>query len=165
MDSRENIRDMKTMTVKNSIREIKETLNEYVLEYIIYIDSGYDPYKALILLSQRNDGKILSGELRAALNRMQNGASFQKAVMSISDSFYETGLDSFLRIVTRGYIRGGEGTTANLRILIEKILHEEVAEKKEKAERASTKLSFPITLIFIAIIIISVYPAIRQFKF
>jgi type II secretory pathway component PulF len=155
---------MKKINDKKSINEIRSSLNEYVLEYIIYIDSGYDSYKALMFLSQRNDGKLLSEELNRALNRMSNGVSFRNAVMSVSDRFYDADLDSFLRIITRGYIRGEESTAGNLRILIEKILHDEVSIKKEKADRASTKLTFPITLIFLAIIVISIYPAIRQFK-
>jgi pilus assembly protein TadC len=155
---------MKKMNVRKSISGIRSVLSEYILEYIIYIDSGYDSYKALMLLSQRNDGKLLSEELNRALNRMHNGVSFQNAVMSVSDRFYDPDLDSFLRIITRGFVRGEEGTAGNLRILIEKILHDEVSEKKERADKASTKLTFPITLIFLAIIVISIYPAIRQFK-
>ena len=146
------------------IEEIRSSLCEYILEYIIYIDSGHDAYKAFLILSQRNDGKLLTNEFFTAGEKILNGCSFQKTIMSLSDKYYQNYLDSFLRIVIRSYLRGSEGAQENLRILIERMLHEEISAIKEKAEKINTKLSFPITIIFIAIILISVYPALTQFK-
>ncbi|GEM_PF-6322137 len=146
------------------IDEITATLGEYVLEYIIYLDSGYDSYRSLKLLSMKEDTRTITRELKEAVNRIQNGVSFSKALSGISDRIYETNLDTFLRTVSRGFIRGEAGMQADLRILVERILYEEIAAKKIKAEKASTKLSLPITIIFIAIILISVYPALAQFK-
>ena len=155
------------MSVKNEkayIREIKSGLSECILEYIIYIDSGYDSHRSLLMLSKRIGKGTLTKEFQRAINMIQNGVSFHKAIMSISEKCYMANLDSFIRIISRGYIRGEEGTIGNLRILIERILHEEISDVKERAEQASTKLSLPIMIVFIAIVIISVYPALMQFK-
>jgi pilus assembly protein TadC len=146
------------------IDEVGTSLGEYVLEYIIYLDSGYDSYRSLKLLSMKEDSRVITRELKEAVNRIQNGVSFSKALSGISDRIYEANLDTFLRIISRGYIRGESGMQADLRILIERILYEEITAKKVKAEKASTKLSLPITIIFIAIVLISVYPALAQFR-
>ena len=152
------------MKRSKTIDEIAATLGEYVLEYIIYLDSGYDSYRSLKLLSMKDDARTITRELKEAVNRIQNGVSFSKAISGISDRIYEADLDTFLRIISRGFNRGEAGMQADLRTLIERILHEEITAKKVKAEKASTKLSLPITIIFIAIILISVYPAIVQFR-
>lgn len=103
------------------IKEIRSSLSEYVLEYIIYIDSGYDAYKAFIMLSQRCDQKILTNELNIVSKKILNGGPFQKTIMSVSDRYFESNLDSFLRIIARSYFRGSEGSIGNLRILIERL--------------------------------------------
>ena len=147
---------------KKTAQDIRESLGQYILEYIIYIESGHDAYKALIMLTGRNDDTYVGRVLNEAVNMIRNGMPVSRSLSFVCQRFYDANLDSFLRIIMRGYTSGEEQMRNSLKLLAGKILHDEVAHVRERAERASTKLSFPVALIFIAIVLIAMYPALVQ---
>ncbi len=147
---------------KRITNELYASLGQYILEYIVYIESGHDAYKALMMIAKTDDDTYVGIVINEAVNMIHNGSSVSRALSHVCGRYYDVNVDSFLRIIMRGFASGEEQMRNSLQQLAGKVMHDEVTHVREQAEKASTKLSFPVALIFIAIVLIAMYPALAQ---
>ncbi len=102
-------------------------------------------------------------ELTDAVTKIKNGDSFNGVMEDFSKRCGVQEVSVFTTTVLLNYKRGGNQLALSLRELSRDLWEKRKAISRKRGEEASSKLIFPMVLIFIAVLIIVAYPALRIF--
>ncbi|WP_339228219.1 type II secretion system F family protein [Oceanobacillus sp. FSL K6-2867] len=147
---------------KERKEKILTELPEVVNKIILLVNAGETVQQALIrCVTQTNDpNSPLIKELTETVNKMVSNEPFHQVLNDLSKKCGVQEISIFTTTVLLNYRKGGNDLILALRELSHELWEKRKAISKTKGEEASSKLVFPLILIFVAVMIIVGYPAL-----
>ncbi|MNB77634.1 Bacterial type II secretion system protein F domain protein [compost metagenome] len=148
---------------QNIVLELPELLNSIVL----LVGAGETVQRAIIrcVESRRGDySHPLYKELFTMITEWESGYSFQQAFEQFSKRCAVQEASLFTTTVLLNYRRGGADFVLSLRDLSRMLWEKRKALSRTRGEQASSKLVFPMVLIFLIVIVLVGTPAIMMLK-
>ncbi|MNS53117.1 Bacterial type II secretion system protein F domain protein [compost metagenome] len=140
------------------IMELPELLNKIIL----LVGAGETVQKAIRHCLERKrdqDNHPLYRELLQMLREMDSGYSFQQALESFSKRCGIQEVAAFTTAVLLNFRRGGSDFALALRDLSHSLWEKRKAVSRTRGEQASSKLVFPMLLLFLIIVVLVGTPA------
>ncbi|GGH77607.1 type II secretion system F family protein [Pullulanibacillus pueri] len=140
------------------VTELPEVVNKIVL----LINAGETVQQALIrcvATKQAEDGPLYK-DLREAVNKLTSNEPFHSVMNELSKNCGIQEVSIFTTTILLNYRKGGHDLVLALRELSHELWEKRKSISKTKGEEASSKLVFPLVLIFVAVMIIVGYPAL-----
>jgi tight adherence protein C len=143
------------------IMELPEFLNRITL----LVNAGETVQKAIIRCAeQKKDSRHpLYSELTQVASEIKNNISFSQSMEEFSKRCGMQEVSIFVTTVLMNYRRGGEEFVLSLRELSRNLWEKRKAMSKTLGEEASSKLVFPLMLVFLVVMVIVAAPAFMQF--
>lgn len=147
-------------------KERKDTilleLPEVVNKMILLINAGETVQRALLrcVTTTKDPNSPLIMELTDAVNKMVSNQPFHQVLNDLSKKCGIQEISLFTTTILLNYRKGGNDLIIALRELSHVLWEKRKAISRTKGEEASSKLVFPLVLIFITVMIIVGYPAI-----
>lgn len=140
-------------------------LPEFASKIALLVNAGETCQKALIrcTMMKQDDENPLYQELLETVTKLQNGESFSQVMEEFSKRCGVQEVSAFTTVILLNYRRGGDQLSLSLRELSQSLWGKRKAISKTRGEEASSKLIFPMVLIFIVILVIVAYPALTIF--
>lgn len=137
-------------------------LPEVVNKIILLVNAGETIQQALIrCVTTTNDpNSPLIKELTETVNRMVSNEPFQQVLNDLSKKCGIQEISIFTTTILLNYRKGGNDLILALRELSHDLWEKRKAISKTKGEEASSKLVFPLILIFVVVMVIVGFPAI-----
>ncbi|MNE78028.1 Bacterial type II secretion system protein F domain protein [compost metagenome] len=138
--------------------ELPELLNKIIL----LVGAGETVQKAIRHCLERKrdqDNHPLYRELLQMLREMDSGYSFQQALESFSKRCGIQEVAAFTTAVLLNFRRGGSDFALALRDLSHSLWEKRKAVSRTRGEQASSKLVFPMLLLFLIIVVLVGTPA------
>lgn len=153
--------DKKTMKRRHDI--IYE-LPEFANKVALLVNAGETIQDAIIrcTLMKGDDSNPLYVELNTAVSKLRNGEAFSHVLEEFNKKCGVQEVSVFTTTVLLNHRRGGGELSLALRELSGDLWEKRKAISKIRGEEASSKLLFPMMLMFIAILIIMAFPALKQ---
>jgi tight adherence protein C len=148
---------------QNILLELPELLNSIVL----LVGAGETVQRAIIrcVESHRGDANHpLYKELRIMTSEWEGGYSFQQAFENFSKRCAVQEVSLFTTTVLLNYRRGGADFMLSLRDLSRMLWDKRKAISRTRGEQASSKLVFPMVVIFLIVIVLVGTPAFMMLK-
>ncbi|HEU5140382.1 MAG TPA: type II secretion system F family protein [Bacillales bacterium] len=138
-------------------------LPELVNKVILLANAGENVQRVLIRCadSKGNTNHPLYLELKVAANRLSNNEPFPLVMNDLSKKCGIQEVSVFTTTILLNYRKGGQDLVLSLRELSRDLWKKRTAITKTKGEQASSKLVFPLVMIFIAVMIIVGWPAMQ----
>lgn len=146
-------------------QDIIMELPEFASKIALLVNAGETVQQAIVRCTMmKADVKHpLYTELTDAVTKIKNGDSFNGVMEDFSKRCGVQEVSVFTTTVLLNYKRGGNQLALSLRELSRDLWEKRKAISRKRGEEASSKLIFPMVLIFIAVLIIVAYPALRIF--
>ncbi|MFC0526017.1 type II secretion system F family protein [Pontibacillus salicampi] len=137
-------------------------LPEVVNKIILLVNAGETVQGALIhvVTNTKDQQSPLNVELRETVNKMTSNEPFHQVMNDLSKKVGIQEVSIFTTTILLNYRKGGQDLILALRELSQDLWEKRKNISKTRGEEASSKLVFPLILIFIAVMIIVGYPAI-----
>lgn len=137
-------------------------LPEVVNKLILLVNAGETVQQGLIkCVTTANDPESpLIEELSEAVNKMVSNEPFHHALNELSRKCGIQEISIFTTTILLNYRKGGNDLIIALREISHDLWEKRKNISKTKGEEASSKLVFPLVLIFVAVMIIVGYPAL-----
>lgn len=155
------INQLSTMEKERKHKILLE-LPEVVNKIILLVNAGETVQQAMIRCVELNTNQEspLYKELRESVNRLTSNEPFPHVMNELSKKCAIQEVAIFTTTVLLNYRKGGQDLILSLRELSHDLWEKRKNISKTKGEEASSKLVFPLILIFVAVMIIVGYPAI-----
>ncbi|MCD5323134.1 MULTISPECIES: type II secretion system F family protein [Pontibacillus] len=142
--------------------QILTELPEVVNKIILLVNAGETVQRALVhcVSSTKDKNSPLYKELRDTVNKLTSNEPFHQVMNDLSKKVGIQEVSIFTTTILLNYRKGGQDLILALRELSQDLWEKRKNISKTKGEEASSKLVFPLILIFIAVMIIVGYPAI-----
>ncbi|WP_342564667.1 type II secretion system F family protein [Paenibacillus sp. FSL R7-0345] len=143
--------------------ELPELLNSIVL----LVGAGETVQRAIVRCVESRKGDYshpLYKELFTMITEWEGGYSFQQAFENFSKRCAVQEVSLFTTTVLLNYRRGGADFVLSLRDLSRMLWDKRKALSRTRGEQASSKLVFPMVLIFLIVIVLVGTPAIMMLK-
>ncbi|MBP2000557.1 tight adherence protein C [Paenibacillus shirakamiensis] len=137
-------------------------LPELLSKIILLVGAGETVQKAIRLCLDRKKGQAehpLYKELFQMSREMDSGYSFQQAIEAFSKRCAIQEVSSFSTAVLLNFKRGGQDFVLCLKDLSYTLWEKRKAVSRTRGEQASSKLVFPMVLLFVIIVILMGAPA------
>jgi tight adherence protein C len=151
--------------LEDKIRERQEDiileLPEFVNKLVLLANAGVNVEKAIvrIVTQQKNaQDSYLYGELKNVVAEINNNGNFSAAMENFNKRCRVQEVSIFSSTLLLNYNRGSELVVA-LRSLSRELWEKRKMVAKIRGEQASTKLVFPMVIIFLVVLVIVGYPA------
>lgn len=154
--------------LKKKIKEKKERVNiefySLLNKFLLLCTAGLNIRECFlkIELDLKNDS-ILKKELKRVNDSINIGCIEINAYREFAKRFNNININKFISIIIQGILKG-INISEHLIRLNDQMNIERQSNIKVLAEKASTKLIIPLVLIFIAIMLLVIYPAISMLK-
>lgn len=138
-------------------------LPEFVNKIILLVNAGETVQQAFIRCVEMKENNLespLYHELTETVNRLTSNEPFPHVLNELSKKCAIQEVAIFTTTVLLNYRKGGQDLILSLRELSHDLWEKRKNISKTKGEEASSKLVFPLILIFVAVMIIVGYPAI-----
>lgn len=148
---------------QSMLLELPELLNSIVL----LVGAGETVQRAIqrCVDSRKGDTKHpLYKELAAMIGEWDNGYSFGQSLENFSKRCAVQEVSLFTTTVLLNYRRGGSDFVLSLRDLSRTLWDKRKAVSRTRGEQASSKLVFPMVVIFLIVIVLVGTPAIMMLK-
>ncbi|OMD47046.1 type II secretion protein F [Paenibacillus borealis] len=148
---------------QNIMLELPELLNSIVL----LVGAGENVQRAIIRCVESRKGDYshpLYKELSIMTGEWESGYSFQQAFENFSKRCAVQEVSLFTTTVLLNYRRGGADFVLSLRDLSRMLWEKRKAISRTRGEQASSKLVFPMVVIFLIVIILVGTPAFMMMK-
>lgn len=149
------------MREQDIVMELPELLNKLVL----LVGAGETVQKALLHCCHRadnNDTHPLYVELRMMVSEWEGGHSFQEAFEQFSRRCAVQEISVFTTTVLLHFKRGGSDFVLALRDLSRVLWEKRKAIARTRGEQASSKLVFPMVVIFLVVLVLIGAPALMM---
>ena len=151
--------------VRNRKRKIIWELPEIMNKMTLLVNAGETVRQAFIRCadaSPQDEPSPLQAELLQAVNRLQNQEPFADVLEQFVRRCGVPEVSMFVTVLLLNYRRGGEELVFTLRELSAAMWEKRKAMARTLGEEASSKLVFPMVLIFLVIMIIVAAPAVMM---
>ncbi|RDW21716.1 type II secretion system F family protein [Oceanobacillus chungangensis] len=147
---------------KERKNQILTELPEVVNKIILLVNAGETVQQALIrcVTTTKDPNSPLIRELNETVNKMVSNEPFHQVLNDLSKKCGIQEISIFTTTILLNYRKGGNDLIIALRELSHTLWEKRKAISKTKGEEASSKLVFPLILIFVAVMIIVGYPAL-----
>lgn len=137
-------------------------LPEVVNKLILLINAGETVQQALLrcVTTATDPNSPLITELTEAVNKMVSNEPFHQVLNDLNKKCGIQEISMFTTTILLNYRKGGNDLILALREISRELWEKRKNISKTKGEEASSKLVFPLVLIFVAVMIIVGYPAI-----
>lgn len=152
--------------LSNQERERKDKilleLPEVVNKLILLINAGETVQQGLIkcVTTASDPESPLIQELTEAVNKMVSNEPFHHVLNDLNRKCGIQQISIFTTTILLNYRKGGSDLIIALRDISHELWEKRKAISKTKGEEASSKLVFPLILIFVSVMIIVGYPAL-----
>lgn len=160
------IRDL-DQKIKKRKQEIIIELPEFLNKLTLLVNAGETVQKAILHCvdhSKHADKSPLYSELKEVANQLRNNASFSQALEDFSKRCAMQEVSIFTTTVLLNHRRGGEEFVIALQQLSQGLWEKRKAISRTLGEEASSKLVFPMIIIFVVVLIIVATPAIMMME-
>lgn len=148
--------------VQRREQEIIMELPELLGKIILLVGAGETVQQAIRHCLQRKQGQEshpLYRELFQMMRELESGYSFQQALEAFSKRCGIQEVSAFTTAILLNFRRGGNDFVLSLRDLSATLWDKRKAVSRTKGEQASSKLLFPMLLLFIVVLILVGTPA------
>lgn len=152
--------------IKKRKEEILIELPELLNKIILLVNAGETVPMAVIrsVEQKKEAGKsFLYKELLVSVNQLKNNDSFSRVLEELNKRIGVQEVAIFTTTILLNYRRGGDEFVAALRILAKDLWEKRKSLARTLGEQASSKLVFPMVLIFVVIMVVIATPAILLF--
>ncbi|WP_160644229.1 type II secretion system F family protein [Chengkuizengella marina] len=149
--------------VNRKKREILMELPILLNKIALLVNAGEQIQRALIKSvesEKRNPIHPLYLEFQKVCMQLKNNVSFQQALEELSQRIGIHEVSIFTNTILMNYRRGGEQLSLSLRTLSHQLWTSRKTMARTLGEEASSKLIFPMILVFIVVILVVAAPAI-----
>jgi tight adherence protein C len=142
--------------------QILMELPEVVNKIILLVNAGETVQQAIVRCVElkQDSTSPLYVELKVAVNKLTSNEPFPNVLNEFSKKCSIQEVSIFTTTVLLNYRKGGQDLILSLRELSHNLWEKRKNVSKTKGEEASSKLVFPLILIFVAVMIIVGYPAL-----
>lgn len=150
--------------VKERREAILTELPEVVNKIILLVNAGETVQQALIrcVAFKKDSNNPLYKELRDSVNKMTNNEPFQLVMNDLSKRCGIQEVSIFTTTILLNYRKGGQDLVLSLRNLSQDLWNKRKSITRTKGEEASSKLVFPLVIIFVTVMIIVGWPAMQM---
>lgn len=141
-------------------------LPEFINKITLLVNAGETIQQAMIRsIEQKKDteSSYLYKELKLSVNQMKNNVPFNQVLEDLSKRSSMQEVSIFTTTVLLNHRRGGSDLVTALNRLSQELWGKRMSLCRMLGEQASSKLVFPMVLIFIVVMIIIATPAIMLF--
>src|SRR5690625_1452052 len=144
-------------------QDIIYELPEFANKVALLVNAGETIQEAMIHCTtmKGEDKNPLYIELNEAISKIKNGESFHFVMEEFSKRCGVQEVSIFTTTILLNYGRGGGELALSLRELSGDLWEKRKAISKIRGEEASSKLIFPMILMFMAILLILAFPAMK----
>jgi tight adherence protein C len=138
---------------------------EFVNKMVLLVNAGETVPNAIIKCVQQKknaDKSELYKELKDVVHKLENGEPFPGVMEQFSKKCGIQEASIFTTTVLLNYRRGGNEFVTAVRKLSQDLWEKRKAVAKIRGEKASTKLVFPLVIIFFVIVVIIGWPAMQM---
>jgi len=137
-------------------------LPELLSKLLLMVNAGENVMKALAIAAEQKSGDSnpLYTELRAAIESMKRGDSLAVALEEMGRRCAVPEVKMFATTVLINARRGGDAFAPALRDLTRQMWEKRKALARTLGEQASSRLAFPLTLVFLIIMVLVGTPAV-----
>lgn len=157
------------LRIKKRKDQILIELPEFTNKIILLVNAGDTVQGAIKKCVEQNRHNIFDSplyfELSEALNNMQSNKSFQDALKEFAQRCSLQEVSVLTTVIMMNYRKGGTMLVDSLHELSKTLWDKRKTITRIQGEEASSKLIFPIMLIFITVLIIVMYPALASMAF
>lgn len=160
------VRDLDTK-IKKRKQEILLELPEFLNKVTLLVNAGETVQKAILHCvdqAKQPDRSPLYMELKEVANQLRNNYSFAQALEDFSKRCSIQEVSVFTTTVLLNYRRGGEEFVIALQELSRSLWEKRKAISRTLGEEASSKLVFPMVIIFMVVMVVVAAPAIMMMK-
>ncbi len=138
-------------------------LPEFASKVALLVNAGETIQEAMIHCTtmKGEDKNPLYIELNEAMGKIKNGESFHYVMEEFSKRCGVQEVSIFTTTILLNYRRGGGELALSLRELSGDLWEKRKAISKIRGEEASSKLIFPMILMFMAILLLMAFPALK----
>lgn len=155
---RQDLQDKKKM--QRMKKETSRAFPGYINNIIIFLQAGYGMEKALEQAAKIGNENRLKDLIKMAFVQISNGndreASLKKVVLMAQNAY----VSKLIFVADQGMRIGKKQVMSSLLLLSEKCMRQELDQMKEDAAKASSKMVFPMMLIFVAIALLALAPGL-----
>lgn len=161
------------VSIKGLDKQIKKRQNEILIELpeflnkvTLLVNAGETIQRAIIRSVEQKkapEKSFLYKELLLTVNQLKNNELFSQVLEDFSKRCRVQEVSVFTTTVLLNYRRGGGEFVIALRSLAKELWEKKKALTRTLGEQASSKLVFPMVLIFLVVLIIIATPAIMLF--
>jgi tight adherence protein C len=147
--------------IKERQEDIILELPEFVNKLVLLVNAGVNVEKAIIRIVSQQKNKedsYLYRELKEVVAELNNNGNFSEAIEHFNKRCRVQEVSVFSSTLLLNYNRGSELVIA-LRSLSKELWEKRKMVAKVRGEQASTKLVFPMVIIFIVVLVVVGYPA------
>lgn len=145
-------------------RRLAYELPELLTRLTLLVHAGETVQSALIRCADTSkaagEDRPLAAELIKLANRLRNNESFAASLERFNKSCAIAEISVFTSTILMNYKRGGDTLVLSLRALNRELWEKRKTMTRTIGEEASSKLVFPLLLIFIAVMAIVAAPAV-----
>ncbi|MBU9724250.1 MULTISPECIES: type II secretion system F family protein [Bacillaceae] len=146
-------------------KDIIFELPEFASKVALLVNAGETVQNAIIRCSEmkEEDDNPLYLELNDAVTKLKNGESFNHVMEELSKRCGVQELAILTTTILLNYRRGGSELSLALREISGDLWEKRKVISRTRGEEASSKLIFPMVLIFVAVLLVIAYPALMIF--
>ncbi|MFN7251947.1 MAG: type II secretion system F family protein [Anaerobacillus sp.] len=137
-------------------------LPEFASKVALLVNAGETVQNAIIRCTtmKNEDDNPLYVELNVAVTKLRNGDSFNQVMEELGKRCGVQEVSILVTTVLLNYRRGGSELSLALRGISHDLWEKRKVISRTRGEEASSKLIFPMVLIFIAVLLVIAYPAL-----
>jgi tight adherence protein C len=137
-------------------------LPEFASKVALLVNAGETVQNAIIRCTtmKTEDDNPLYVELNEAVTKLRNGDSFNQVMEELGKRCGVQEVSILVTTVLLNYRRGGSELSLALRGISHDLWEKRKVISRTRGEEASSKLIFPMVLIFIAVLLVIAYPAL-----
>ncbi|HCC07670.1 MAG TPA: hypothetical protein DEP72_05875 [Clostridiales bacterium] len=146
-------------------QEIEIEFCEFLNKFTLLIEAGLNIRRAMNKIVEQNTNEgYLYIELHRLNNDINTGVYEVDAYNEFAKRCNSKYINKFVSNLTQNIKRGNDGLKDSLRDILKESFENRKNMAKRKGEEASTKLIFPLVMVFVAIILLIIYPAVVSIK-
>ena len=150
---------------KERIKDIEINFESFLSKYILIINAGFTPYVAMQYIKSEEENKNeLYKEIDIICAELDTGIPLNEALLSFAVRSKSKEIKRFVASLIYNIKRGDREFSKSLKKELEEASKYKNTLMQIKAKENNIKMMLPIMMIFVAIMIIVIYPAISSMK-
>lgn len=143
--------------LKKKHEELEREFPHIISQVALLVNAGMPLKEALAVTASKPSG-VLTAEIQLLVDDMKNGIPDYEALGKFADRCGVNSVRKFASLINQNMRKGSSELAASLMELSSEIWRNRVNSVKEEGEKASSKLLFPILIIFAGILIMVAVP-------